>query len=215
MSRIHTYTDEELISFGRRHAAAFGGRLRQSDWAKDAALPSRSTVCLRFGTWKAFCKIVGATAVPTKAELKAAGRKLAQANAGKLRVADWDAAKPCGVGRGMVISIFGSWTAFVKACNLSGLANTRIVTDEQLVIWGAGLAKSLGKDTLTLGEFEGAKNRPCSHQTIFNRFESFCTYASAVHQLILAEQMTAKREAKRARNRETAKSRRAAKGKAA
>lgn len=210
MSRINTYSDQELIILGRRHAEANGGRLRQSEWAKDKSLPSRSTVCLRFGTWKKFCDKVGATPVPARAELKAAGRALAKQHGGKLRVADWDNAKPCGVGRGMVISTFGSWTAFVTECNLAGLANTRLVTDEQLVAWGVGLAEKLGKDTLTITDFDNAKGRPCTSQTIFNRFTSFSAYASAVHQSILAQQLTEKREAKRLRDREAARSKRSA-----
>jgi hypothetical protein len=186
MAKHRTYTDSELIAIGREFAIEHDGLLRQADWTASGVRPSRSTICLRFGSWDEFCRrcrIKDTSA--TAADLVKAGRKLALRDGGRLRSSRWDEVKPLGVGRSYVLARFGTWSAFQKACSV----RTEPLTDAELVAWGQNLLAQHGK--LTISVFNQAPDRPCTHQTIFNRFGSFSAYADAVERAATGEQLAA------------------------
>jgi hypothetical protein len=176
MPTKNVYTNKQLIQAGREFAARHGGHLRQVDWTSEETIASRSTICLRFGSWKEFCDLCQVDEPgPSADDLVKAGIELANANHGQLRVNAWDKARPLGVGRSYVIARFGSWGAFRDACGISD----GTVTDEQLVEWGAQISLALGRQ-ITIADINGDVNRLCTSQTIFNRFGSFSAFADRV-----------------------------------
>lgn len=178
MPTTSVYTDAQLIEFGRDFAAAHGGRLRQVDWSTEMTIASRSTICLRFGSWAAFCAHVGAYPAPTEQELLRAGRAFAFAGGGRMCAARWDAERPVGVGRGYVIARFGSWVAFCAACGAA--SGKSELTDSDIVSFGVDLTLSLGRQIM-IGDWNASGGRPCTSTTIFNRFDSWSAFVAQVN----------------------------------
>jgi hypothetical protein len=178
MPNAPTHTNEQLIEFGREFAASCGGRLRQVDWSSAETIASRSTICLRFGSWAAYCERVGSYPAPTQAELIRAGKRFARFGAGRMCAARWDAQRPAGVGRGYVIARFGSWVAFCEACGAS--SGRSELTDADVVGFGVELTLTLGRQIM-IGDWNDADSRPCTSTTIFNRFGSWSAFVAQVN----------------------------------
>jgi hypothetical protein len=174
------YTDEQILTRGREIAAATGG-LPHAVWKAAADRPARSTVELRFGSWSAFCKLVGGRSSlrATDEELIAHGARLV-AEHGALKHQHWDASHPP-LSRSTVVSRFGSFAAFRLLCGAPSM-------EARILAHGLELARR-GKSIPSYDAWDMTTPAPpCSTTAVYNHFGSWDALRSAVNEELAGEQ---------------------------